>query len=108
MQKPSIFALIILFFVSFGIPSFLGHAIEPQNEVTVKKTAKANPKTLAPIILLHGYIANKAYVEGHNITFPADLVDVCPRDWEYFKAWINPILADRVIDREACLLYMLS
>uniref|UniRef100_A0A914HZP0 U6 snRNA-associated Sm-like protein LSm2 n=1 Tax=Globodera rostochiensis TaxID=31243 RepID=A0A914HZP0_GLORO len=91
MPKPSIFALIILFFVSFGIPSSLGRAIEPQNEVTV-----------------HGYIANKAYVEGHNIPFPADLVDVCPRNWKYLKAWINPMLADRIINRQACLLHMLS
>uniref|UniRef100_A0A914IFT8 Uncharacterized protein n=1 Tax=Globodera rostochiensis TaxID=31243 RepID=A0A914IFT8_GLORO len=105
MPKASIFALFILFFVSFG------RAIEePQNEGTVvKKTATANTKTLAPIILLHGYLASKAYVDGQNIPFPDNLKNVCLKNWKHLKAWISPWLGDGpVLNRQGCLLHMLS
>uniref|UniRef100_A0A183CH09 PMD domain-containing protein n=1 Tax=Globodera pallida TaxID=36090 RepID=A0A183CH09_GLOPA len=58
---------------------------------------------------MHGYLASKAYVDGHNIPFPDDLKDVCLQNWKHLKAWISPWLGDGpVLNRQGCLLHMLS
>uniref|UniRef100_A0A914HAX7 Uncharacterized protein n=1 Tax=Globodera rostochiensis TaxID=31243 RepID=A0A914HAX7_GLORO len=80
-------------------------------------TASSLASRPPPLILVHGFVANKMYLDGQNTPFPTNLPPLCKIVFasKYsVKGWINPLLGAgnvasvTLTNLQSCLFYLMS